>query len=71
MFSYNIAQALQNAGLVMRIDHWVMEVDPSQIGRISKNPGFPGSGDMIWSQNLGILSEISLLVYRILKSKTD
>ena len=40
-FSFNIAQALQNAGLVMRIDHWVMEVDPSQVGRISKNTGNP------------------------------
>ena len=28
IFSYNIAQVLQNAGLVIRIDHWVMEIDP-------------------------------------------
>ena len=38
-----MAQALQNAGLVMRIDHWVMEVDPSQVGRISENPGLARS----------------------------
>ena len=40
IFSDNIAQALHNAVLVTRIDHWVMENDPSQVGRISENPGF-------------------------------
>ena len=43
VFSYNIAQALHNAGLVINIDHWVMENDPSQVGRISENPGLAGS----------------------------
>ena len=40
IFSDNIAQALHNAVLVAHIDHWVMENDPSQVGRISENPGF-------------------------------
>ena len=35
-----MAQALHNAVLVVRIDHWVMENDPSQVGRISENPRF-------------------------------
>ncbi len=34
-----ITHALQNAGLVIRIDHWVMEIDPSQV--ISENPENP------------------------------
>ena len=43
IFSDNIAQALSNAVLVAHIDHWVMENDPSQVGRISENPGLAGS----------------------------
>ena len=46
IFSYNIAQVLHNAVLVIKIDHWVIENGPSQVGRISENPGISQIGGL-------------------------